>query len=308
MNNRFKHPKILTRLLLGLVSVFLLSGIFLSAWPTWEKHQAEAKKVAVAQVTVPPKVFPAVSLEAKAAVVVNAKNGKVIFGKNETEKMPLASITKLMTAYVASQSLGPADQVTISPQALAGGSNAGLLVGDAWTVKNLTDYMLTTSSNGAASALAEAVNSRGLDFISKMNDTAANLGLSSTRYMNETGLDLGQNFGGSYGSATDVATLVRHILKTKPDLMRPTVKPSIYTSSASGLVYTGENTNDIVGKIPGLIGSKTGYTDSAGGNLTVVFDAGLAQPVVIVVLGSSKDGRFSDVLALTRATVDYYSE
>ncbi|MDQ5957741.1 MAG: hypothetical protein QG665_65, partial [Patescibacteria group bacterium] len=54
--------------------------------------------------------------------------------------------------------------------------------------------------------------------------------------------------------------------------------------------------------------SKTGYTDSAGGNLVVALDAGLAQPVIVVVLGSSKDGRFTDVLALAKATVTYYSE
>ncbi|MEK7136063.1 MAG: hypothetical protein AAB821_00505, partial [Patescibacteria group bacterium] len=115
------------------------------------------------------------------------------------------------------------------------------------------------------------------------------------------------SLGGSYGSVRDMALLMSYIIKEKPNLMTVSTKPSISSKSATGQTYFGSNTNDIVGKIPGLIASKTGYTLSAGGNLAVAFDAGLAQPIVIVVLGSTKDGRFTDVLALVRGTIDYFS-
>ncbi|OHA58642.1 MAG: hypothetical protein A2571_02640 [Candidatus Vogelbacteria bacterium RIFOXYD1_FULL_44_32] len=307
MRNNFKHPKILTRLIVGTISLVLLFFLALLIWPAWQNTKRLESQVR-AQVTVPPKIFPALELEADGAIIMEARTGKIIFAKNSTAKLPLASITKLMTAYTANQILGETEIIPITNLALAGGSNAGLLAGDSWTVRNLTDYMLTTSSNGAATALAEAVNQRGLNFEIAMNDNAAKLGLSATRFMNETGLDLAQNFGGSFGSAVDIANLMKYILYNNSTLLATTVKPVISATSASGLTYFGNNTNDIVSKIPGLIASKTGYTDSAGGNLVIAFDAGLAQPVIVVVLGSTKDGRFTDVLALTRATIDYYSE
>ncbi|MDQ5957947.1 MAG: Peptidase protein [Patescibacteria group bacterium] len=308
MNNQFRHPKAITRLIIATTSAFLLLLIIIFAYPAWQKHNIELEKQALAQVTPPPKIFPSVMVEAKSAIVMEANTGKIIYNKNGNDKLPLASITKLMTAYTASQVLGGNDAVKISASALSGGSNAGLLVEDIWSVNNLIDYMLTTSANGAASALAETANARGFNFVTLMNDNASKIGLTTTQYINETGLDLGYNYGGSYGSAHDTAKLMRYIIKNKPQLLQTTVRPSILTSSTSGLVYAGNNTNDIVGKIPGLIASKTGYTDSAGGNLVVALDAGLAQPVIVVVLGSSKDGRFTDVLALAKATVTYYSE
>jgi D-alanyl-D-alanine carboxypeptidase len=75
--------------------------------------------------------------------------------------------------------------------------------------------------------------------------------------------------------------------------------------SEDGFIHTAENTNKQVYSFPGLLGSKTGYTDYAGGNLAVVFDAGLNHPIAVVVLGSSLDGRFTDVRKLVDATAEY---
>ncbi len=71
--------------------------------------------------------------------------------------------------------------------------------------------------------------------------------------------------------------------------------------NTDGEYHDAINTNDIVSRIPNLIGSKTGYTDLAGGNLTVAFDAGFDRPIIITVLGSSREERFTDVLKLVNA-------
>ncbi len=77
--------------------------------------------------------------------------------------------------------------------------------------------------------------------------------------------------------------------------------------SEDGFLHPAENTNEYVNTIPGLQGSKTGYTELAGGNLAIVFDAGLDHPIAIVVLGSTLEGRFEDVDALVEATYSYVS-
>jgi D-alanyl-D-alanine carboxypeptidase len=85
--------------------------------------------------------------------------------------------------------------------------------------------------------------------------------------------------------------------------MEATTYDSLQFSSLDGVAYLAENTNIIAKTVPGLLASKTGYTDLAGGNLAIAFDAGLAHPVIVVVLGSSQEGRFTDVEKLIAASV-----
>ena len=76
-------------------------------------------------------------------------------------------------------------------------------------------------------------------------------------------------------------------------------------TSEDSYTHDARNTNQDTLSIPWILASKTGYTDLAGGNLVIAFDAGMMQPYIIAVLGSSKDGRFSDVNKLYKATIDY---
>ena len=115
-------------------------------------------------------------------------------------------------------------------------------------------------------------------------------------------LDENGAISGGYGSAHDIALLAAALLKRVPGIMHASIDPSVTVRSFSGSSYTLKNTNPEVSHIPGLMLSKTGYTDLAGGNLAVVFDAGIGHPVAIVVLGSTRDERFSDVDRLVKAT------
>ena len=90
-----------------------------------------------------------------------------------------------------------------------------------------------------------------------------------------------------------------------PNVFRNTKYDELKVESLSKLGHKAVNTNKTVNSIPGIIASKTGYTELAGGNLAVVFDAGFGSPVAVVVLGSTYEERFSDVEKLSNATLEY---
>jgi D-alanyl-D-alanine carboxypeptidase len=87
------------------------------------------------------------------------------------------------------------------------------------------------------------------------------------------------------------------------DIIEPTRYPSFEVSSIDQIKHQASNTDILTHTIPGLIAGKTGYSDLAGGNLTIVFDAGIQHPVVVAVLGSTYEGRFDDVNALVKASI-----
>ena len=260
--------------------------------------------------------FDSVTLTAKAAYVLDVRTGKVLYSKNSDARLPYASLTKVMTAVVATTLAKPTSTVVISQEAVDTEGDSGLRVGEVWSLKNLIDFSLASSSNDGARAIALSIGALGdladttpngaeNNFIKEMNAEAAKIGMAQTYYLNDTGLDQSTVQGGAYGTAKDMATLFNYILKTYPQMMEATREPSFKVSSESGIVHTAQNTDAIVDMIPGLIASKTGYTDLAGGNLVVAFDPEIGRPIIISVLGSTEDGRFQDMGALVNASLEY---
>ena len=92
-----------------------------------------------------------------------------------------------------------------------------------------------------------------------------------------------------------------YIITNYPEILEPTQQPSTRVYNTSGAYHEAANTNEAVQNIPNMLGSKTGYTDLAGGNLTIAFDAGLDRPIIVTVLGSTRHDRFEDVLKLVKA-------
>ncbi len=248
--------------------------------------------------------FDNISLEAKSAYVLDVKTGEVLFAKNEEAQLPLASVTKLMTALVSSEIAPAGILVTINDEDIKTEGDSGFSLGEKWSFKNLLDFTLVTSSNDGACALASVVNylDSNESFVDKMNDKAKDLGLAQTFYLNESGLDLNTSLSGAYGSAKDMALLMGYIIKNKPEILDAT-KYSDLKINSKEFVHDAKNTNEVVDVIPGIVASKTGYTDLAGGNLAVAFDLSMGHPMVVVVLGSSVEGRFEDVLKLVDASI-----
>ncbi len=262
--------------------------------------------------------FSAPNITATHAIVWDVRRNTAIFEKNSEESYPLASLTKIMTAVTALERVPRNTTITIDDEALAQYGHSSLIEGERWLLADLLDFALIESSNDGIAAVASAVGaiSEGLpsergagrvSFIDMMNEKAKKLGLEHMYFENESGLDIyNETEAGAYGSAEDVAKLFSYIITTHPHLLESTTYPSLHLSSLSGNNHTAINTNRAMASIPALIGSKTGYTDISGGNLGVVIDPGINYPIVIVVLGSTFEDRFSDVLALTRNTLRYF--
>ena len=258
--------------------------------------------------------FANVNITADAAYVWDVTNQRALYNKNAGAQLPLASLTKLMTALVAYERLGEDIAIAIPLEAILEEGDSGFSSGQEFEAGSLIDLTLISSSNDGAHALAAAAgNAVNLErnhtnknvtesFLELMNRRAEEIGLSQTYFTNPTGLDASVSRSGSYGSARDMAFLMEHIVIHQSEILERTTNQSLDIHDEVGNVLTATNTNEIATDIPGLIGSKTGFTALAGGNLVVAFDVGLNHPVVISVLGSTRDGRFEDVRTLVQST------
>jgi D-alanyl-D-alanine carboxypeptidase len=261
------------------------------------------------------KPFPEVIVGAKAIYVYDIRSGTVLFAKDEDARLPLASLAKVMSALVA-EDLSPLyGTVTITGDALRAEGDSGLLRDERWSLKDLINFSLITSSNDGMRAVALSLGALSRadadsaeiinDFVGEMNRKAQELGLKNTYFWNETGLDKSKFEGGAYGTARDVSVLLEYTLMHNPELFRSTRESSATFWSLDNNMHVATNTNTIVAEIPGLLVSKTGYTETAGGNLAVAFDPELGRPIIITLLGSTERGRFNDMRALINAVMEY---
>lgn len=252
--------------------------------------------------------FEDMQISAHAAYVWDVREQRALYNKNAGLELPLASLTKLMTALVAREHLAGDVSVEITAAAILQEGDSNLSSGERFSARALTDFTLLTSSNDGAYALAAAAgaalvpNNPEQAFIDAMNAKAVEIGLSQSHFTNPTGLDLDEEVSGSYGSARDMAFLMEYLVLEHPEILVQTREQVRTIYDGAGAQFEAENTNSTVVEIPGLIGSKTGFTDLAGGNLVIAFDAGLNRPIVISVLGSTREERFSDVLTLVERT------
>ncbi len=293
-----KDYKINKYILITASAVTLLGVIFL-VFVEVKKNDIEKNRVATS--SAPIRIFHAPTIEGRAAFILDAKTGETIYANNADTILPLASVTKLMTALVSSQKTASSSIITITENDLKEDGDSGLVLGEKWRFSDLRDFTLLVSSNDGAEAI-------GGNFVSDMNTEAATLGLHSLSFQNPTGLDISPSEPSNFGSARDISELFKYILENSPSILEITKHPSFRFTSLDGKVHYAQNTDTKVGKIPGLFASKTGYTDLAGGNLIVGIDEDINHPIIIVVLGSTEEGRFEDVMALASSTREYFSQ
>lgn len=263
------------------------------------------------------KSFPQVTVGAKAVYVYDVRTKTVLLAKNENIRLPLASLTKIMSALVA-EGLSPLySTVTVSGEALQADGDSGLYRDEKWSLKNLLDFSLVTSSNDGMRAIALSLGALSRadatveeiinDFVGEMNRKARELGLKDTYFSNETGLDLSDVKNGAYSTARDLSALLEYVLTNHPELFSATKENTVTLESLDNHEHLAKNTNDIVAEIPGLLASKTGFTNTAGGNLVIVFDPELGRPIIVSILGSTEEGRFNDARILVGAVMEYIS-
>jgi D-alanyl-D-alanine carboxypeptidase (penicillin-binding protein 5/6) len=311
--NRF--PIVAQLAVLGLIMVGLFSAFLLprdNAEISKTIPEAPSQPAQAPLSTVPQKIEDA-AIKATAAYVWDVRGQRALYSKNEDEALPLASITKLMTALLAYELIEDDTGTIIPAAAIRQEGSSGLSAGERMTAEKLRKLALVSSSNDAAYALGASVGALlgdedpAAQFISGMNLRAKELNLTSLEFKNTTGLDLSATLPGAVGSARDVSFLMEYIITNYPEIITPTQEMAVRIYNTAGAYHDVNNTNEAATIIPNMIGSKTGYTDLAGGNLTIAFDAGFDRPIVITVLGSTRDERFTDVLTLVQAVQESFT-
>ncbi|MBC1560019.1 D-alanyl-D-alanine carboxypeptidase [Listeria booriae] len=228
------------------------------------------------------------TVNANSALLVSLKHDKTLFEENTDQKVPIASLTKLMTAYLVLESihnkqLSWEEGLTLKrlddPRAVSLQARTGKTY---YSVQDLFATMMIMSANDAAEALAERVNST--DFVGEMNAKAKELGLKKTKYVNATGLD--SDGEESMSTAGDLLILAKELISDYPEILETTSRTS-YVTKDGNTVHT---TNDLLqeNEVDGLDGLKTGFTDQAGYCL-IATAVQNGDRLIAVVLGSRTD-------------------
>lgn len=237
---------------------------------------------------------PDVILDVAAAFAVTTQ-GEVLFAQNENSVLPIASITKLLTALTALNRLEPDASIVITPEAIAEeGDLGGLYVNETLSLYDALAAMLLPSSNDAAVAIAQAALGDTPPFVEAMNAEAKVLGLAAPNFNNVHGLSPPGNFTSARGVATMMVAALEHPLLS--EIIR---QERIEAVSEEGIEHTFTHRGNGLMSFPGALGAKTGYTDESGGTLVFAFRPDLTSDrvVVTVVLGSADRSADTEALA-----------
>jgi len=200
-------------------------------------------------------------ISAKAAVLISADTGEIIYEHNSSKKLPMASTTKIMTTLLCLESGGLYEEFVVDSEAIrVEGSSMGLREGDIVTKYALCCGMLLPSGNDAANAAAVRIAGNIEDFAVMMNDRAREMGLSRTFFVTPSGLE-GEGHG---SSAYDMAILAREALKN--EMFREICSQTSIQLEFGNPPYKRwlKNTNKLLTMCDGVYGVKTGFTDEAG--------------------------------------------
>ncbi|PFH83059.1 D-alanyl-D-alanine carboxypeptidase [Bacillus sp. AFS088145] len=261
-------------------------------------------------------------IKAKAAILVDANSGKILYEKNSKAPLPIASMSKMMTEYLVNEAVKNGkiswdDKVTVSDYAHkisqnTGLSNVPLELGGQYTVKELYEAAAIYSANGATIALAEKIGGSEKNFVQLMNDKAKKLGLGDVKFVNATGLvnkDLqGMQPEGTaltdenIMSANGVAKLAYNLIKTYPEVLQTSSIPKKTFQKGGKYPVNMDNWNwmlpGLVFQYPGMDGLKTGSTDSAGFCFTGTAKRDGQRYITVVMGANSYNSRFSETAKL----------
>ena len=239
------------------------------------------------------------AIEAKAHILIEQSTGRVLSEENADERLPIASVTKIMTMLlimeaVDNKTITLDDLVSVSENAMSyGGSTMFLEAGEQLTVNDMLKGIAVASANDGCVAMAEHLCGSESAFVEKMNSKAKELGMENTNFMNTNGLDC----DGHYSSARDVALMSRELLKHS----KITEYTSIWMDELRGGKFQLANTNKLIRFYNGANGLKTGSTSEALCCLSASAKRDDMQLIAVVLGSPTSDKRF----ASARALLDY---
>ena len=246
-----------------------------------------------------PAAAPPPSVKASGALLVDGSTGETLYALNADKRVPMASLTKLMTALLTMENTRKNEIVRVQgPAPSVGESTIGLQEGERLPVKDLLAAALIQSANDAAYALAADVGGGSVkSFVRMMNERAAELGLDHTHYVVPDGLDT----PGHYSSAMDTYTLAREDMRHA--LFRRIVARTGGELSGGRTLYAW---NDLLKTYPGTIGIKTGHTDLAGWSEIAAAERDRVTMYAVILGGPSRGKRNRDLGALLDWGFNHY--
>ena len=241
------------------------------------------------------------SVSAKSAIVYDTSSSRFLYDKNTEMKLPIASLTKIITAVAVLENMSLDDIVTIAEDSMGvDGEKQDLYLGEKISIRNLLKLLLIESSNDAAYALANHAKKQGIDFIGAMNIKAGALGMRDTVFNDPAGLN-----DSAYSTARDLVKLVEYSLVYQEIWDISSEKTAIVESSDERIKHSITSTNRLLGMIKDIIGGKTGFTDGALQCMILVTSIqGYPGKLVTIVLGSQD--RFGDTQKLIEWTRTAY--
>lgn len=245
------------------------------------------------------KADDSLNLDSVSAILIDSASGKVLYEKNPQEKLPMASMTKIMSMLLIMENIDNGnlrydDKVIISKNASGmGGSQVFLQEGEEYKVEDLLKCIAVSSANDAVVAMAEKISGSVDAFVNLMNEKAKSLGLINTNFANPHGLD-NENH---YSTAQDMAKLAQELLKYE-DILRFTSIYEDYLTKPDGSQVWLVNTNRLVRFYEGVDGLKTGFTTDAGYCLTATAKKNGLRLISVVMKSSTADNRSKDTATL----------
>lgn len=222
------------------------------------------------------------TLSAKSALVYDLTTEKTIYEKNPEEKLPMASITKLMTAIIAIDHRKKDNRYTVPAEALVGENVMGLSQGEVMTLEELLYGVFMYSGNDAAETIA--INTMDREkFIEAMNKKAKAIGMKNTNFTNPTGLE---GDGNQHTTAYDLLVLSKYAVTNYPQIVKAASTPEYHIAETEDhYAYDLYNQLNLVTTYPGVKGLKDGYTPEAGLCLITYLDY-KGHKVIGIILGS----------------------
>lgn len=235
-------------------------------------------------------------IEAKSAILIEADTGSVLYEMNADERLPIASVTKIMTMLLIMEAVDEGvtslnDMVTVSENAMSyGGSTMFLEAGEELSVNDMLKGIAVASANDGCVAMAEYLSGSETAFVDKMNEKAKELGMTNTNFLNTNGLDE----DGHYSSARDVSIMSKELLKHK----KITDYTSIWTDELRGGKFQLANTNKLIRFYNGANGLKTGSTSEALCCLSASAKRDDMQLIAVVLGAPTSEKRFNSAREL----------
>lgn len=232
-------------------------------------------------------------LKSKGAILIDAATGNVLLEKNSHEKLPIASVTKIMSMLLVMEAVDSGkikyeDKVPVSDHAYRmGGSQVYLKPGEEFTVLEMLKAVAIHSANDATVALAEKISGSEEAFTAAMNEKARELGMKDTNFLDCTGLE----DEGHYSSANDVALMSRELIMKHPKILELT---TTWHDTFRNGTFSLDNTNKLIRSYQGANGLKTGFTTKAGYCLSASAKRNNLQLISVVLGGPDNNARFGE--------------